>query len=420
MNALAQAYPAPQRHALDRNADLRGALGVALWAFLLTCVFDPADRLLGIKVWIFALCWLLAAFGIAGRRQRSALPPVLLAYTLTFVLVPFLSIAWYMTINGAQPFEGFALFKGYLLITLALLLVLSRVDLLRQLSAVLTLLALIVIGVFIALLVQPDLYPVIAVAGEATGIVSLDRRDYGSDVVLLQVYFVTSPMLAVSIAYYFDRAMWAPARAAKLRALSLMAISVAGMLLAGTRNNIVIALALPLALWFLHSRNRLAGAVVSLGLLAGLLVFFTEELRAFFDPSEVSNNVKLGLVNDYWKLFEDPIVLLFGQGLGAYQAWAAKGTYDYITELTYFEMVRNFGLLGAAVMLVLLLYPIVHAFVLDRRFHAKTIVVAYAFYLVMCISNPNLFSSMGILILSMILATIHLTPTTAAGSGVRA
>ncbi len=383
----------------------------ALWAFLITCVFDPADKLVGIKVWIFLLCWLFGFWAMAASRRRISVPAGLLAYTSVFMLVPLLSISWYMMKDGGQPFEGGSMFKGYVLITFALLLVLSRVNPLREFSAVLTLLAIAVIAVFVVLMVSPDFYTALYLFGEVTGIVMVDKRDYGSDVILLQVYFVTSPMLVISIAYYFDRVMSAPLGKTKILYFALMFVSIVGMLLAGSRNNIVMSMLLPIALWFLYTRHKVLGACLSLVALTGLFIFFFDELQAFFNPNEISNSIKLGLLDDYSKLFSDPIILLFGQGLGAYHSWETRGSYFYVTELTYFEMVRNFGLFGGVVMLVLLLFPIVHAFVMDRRFPEKAVIIGYAAYLIMCFSNPNLFSSMGTLILSVILATIYLDPT---------
>lgn len=400
----------PSAHATSRNTYAQSALGLALFVFLITCVFDPADKILGIKVWIFLLCWLFAAGAMWATKRRATIPAGLLAYTFTFMLIPVLSIAWYYLRDAGEPFEGFSMLKGYVLITLAPLLVLTRDNLLPKLSAVLTLLAVGVISVFVGLMVDPNLYALLYPLGNETGIVMLDRRDYGSDVTLLQVYFVTSPMLAISIAYYFDRAMSAPAHKAKIRFFALMLINILGMLLAGTRNNIVVSMLLPIALWFLYTRHRVLGAFLSFSVLAGLFIFFLDELGVFFDPTEVSNSTKLALLKDYSKLFSDPIILLFGQGLGAYNFWDAKGTYYYVTELTYFEVIRNFGLFGSAIMFALLLFPIVHAFVLNRRFPQKAVVIGYGAYLVMCISNPNLFSSMGTLILSVILATIYLSP----------
>jgi hypothetical protein len=393
-----------------RNLEARGALNLAILAFLVTCIFDPADKLLGIKVWIFLLCWLFAFWAMAASKRSIAVPAGLISFTTVFMLVPLVSIAWYMMRDGGQPFEGGSMFKGYVLITFALLLVLSRVNPLRELSAILTLLAIAVIAVFIGLIVSPDFYTALYLFGESTGIVMVDKRDYGSDVILLQVYFVTSPMLVISIAYYFDRLMSAQLLKTKIFNFALMFISILGMLLAGSRNNIVMSILLPIALWFFYTRHKVLGAGLSFIALTGVFIFFFNELQAFFDPNEISNSIKLGLLKDYSKLFSDPIILLFGQGLGVYHSWESRVSYHYVTELTYFEMVRNFGLFGGAVMLALLLFPIAHAFIMNRRFTEKAVIIGYAAYLIMCFSNPNLFSSMGTLILSIILVTIYLNP----------
>jgi hypothetical protein len=76
--------------------------------------------------------------------------------------------------------------------------------------------------------------------------------------------------------------------------------------------------------------------------------------------------------------------------------------------------VRSFGILGALVMFALLAFPIVHAFLIDPSSRDRNVVVGYAFYLVMCVSNPNLFSSMGMLILAIVLASIFMADSAAA------
>jgi hypothetical protein len=100
---------------------------------------------------------------------------------------------------------------------------------------------------------------------------------------------------------------------------------------------------------------------------------------------------------------DDPRTLFIGQGLGAYQTWGSRGVKFYISELTYLEMIRNFGLFGAAAMMTLLLIPVTFAFTAGAK-RDRALAVSYAIYLVMCVTNPNLFSSMGILILSVLLA----------------
>jgi len=391
----------------------RGVLGLALLLFLLSCVFDPADKVLSLKVWLFMVCWAFTLLVLLSSRAPSSVPRGLLIYILLFILVPLFSIVWFLLSDGNARFEGFRMLKGYVLISLAPMLVLNRVNLLPLLCAVLTLLALAVIAVFIAILLVPALYAAFYVLGPSTGIVYVGERDYGTGVTFLQVYFVTSPMLAIAIAYYFDRARSAYRAGAAAFYWVLFVINVAGMLLAGTRNNILISLVMPILLWLLYARNKTIGALFGLVAVAVLIVTFAGELEAFFNPAETSNSAKLSLLQDYGRILSDPVVLLLGQGLGAYDQWYRGGLA--VTEFTYFELVRNFGLLGAGIMLGLLLFPVGHAFAANRSRGDKAIAVGFGCYLLMCASNPNLFSSMGILILSVVLANIFLVTKRGAG-----
>jgi hypothetical protein len=382
-----------------------------LLLFVLICIFDPADLVLRGKVPVFIALWPATLLSLVRMPNEPRLPRQLLAYQLAFIAIPLLSIGWYYLIDGRQPFEGFALLKGYLLISFALILVLNKVDLIPQLSAVLTVLAVLVIGTFVFLQFEPAQFEPLHDWGINTGILSLDQRRYGANLQLVQVYFVTSSMLAISIAYYFDRAMSASGRKSKLGYSALFGINIVGMLLAGTRNNILTSLLLPFALWPLYTRRAVLTALCSLLILVLLLLPFAEQLRTFFDAEESANSIKLALVREYMDLFSDPVTLLFGQGLGAYRYWSASNVYFYISELTYLEMIRNFGLFGAAVLMALLLFPVLHAFVKPAPRQERALAVAYLSYLVMAASNPLLFSSTGILILAILIANIALNRT---------
>ena len=239
----------------DSPGEQRGMLGFVLLAFMLSCVFDPADTVLGLKVWLFVLCWVYTLFAArTSSRMQAGVSPELLIYTLFFILVPVLSMVLSWPTSVSDSFEGFNLLKGYLLITLAPMLVLNRINLLPRLCAVLTVLALVVIGAFIVLQLDPAFYDVLSEFGASTGIVSMGNRDYGSDLELLQIYFVTSPMLAISTAYYFSRAHSAPRPGAKWLLWGLVVINVLGLLLAGTRNNILAAFLLPLVFFIISCK----------------------------------------------------------------------------------------------------------------------------------------------------------------------
>jgi hypothetical protein len=377
-----------------------------LLVFLIVCVFDPADRILGWKVPVFVALCIATALGSLSFRTDLRIAPELALCVAIFVLIPVSSIILYFAIDGREPFEGFVLIKGYLLVSLALVLAINRIDLLPQLSAVLTVLALCIIATFILLWFNPGLYGWLKTLADPTGTLILDRRSYAKDIAFLQVYFVTSPMLLIAIAYYFDRAVTVTDVRQKLAYSAVVAIDIAGCLLAASRNNILGSLLLLFLLWPVYTKRPAFYLLCSLMALVVVSLPFANYLLAFFDPLEGSNQIKLTVLRDYARILGHPFTLLFGQGLGAYQTWSVPNP-GYTTELTYLEMVRNFGLLGALPMMILLLLPVWNAFIEGIR-RERSLAIAWVVYLAVCVLNPNLFSSMGILIYSSLLANVYL------------
>lgn len=122
----------------------------------------------------------------------------------------------------------------------------------------------------------------------------------------------------------------------------------------------------------------------------------------FFNPEEFSNKIKLGLINDYLNIFIlDYKTFLFGQGLGVEIFWPAKDGVNFLSELTYFELIRNFGIFGAITILYLLLKQTMLAF---NSFDQKYLAISFFGFLGLCFSNPNLFNSNGMLIFTILTA----------------
>jgi hypothetical protein len=391
---------------------LNGAARLLLIAFVVVCVFDPADRVFAAKVWLFVALWGVTLVVSLLVSETTFLPIGLLVYVLLSLAIPLLSILWYYLTSGDQPYHGFNFLKGYLLVSLAIILVVNRVDLVPILSAAMTVLAVLTIAVYILLLLKPQFLATVNVFNEITGAMIMSERRYGN-VTYLQMGFVTAPMLAISIPQYFDRAMTAPKVGIRFIYFCLLTISIVGMMLTGLRNTIAAALFLPLVLWPLYTRRIVVNTFISLGALAGLTLLFVEKLKPFLDPAELSNNVRLSLLRDYGQIFSDPLVLLFGQGLGAYRLWSTSGrpefeltgeNFYFNTELTYAEMIRYFGLPGAAIMMALLFFPIAHAFFWKVNTRQRALSLGFLAYLVMGATNPLLFSSSGFIILSALLA----------------
>lgn len=370
-----------------------------LLAFVFVCVFDPADQMLGSKVILFATLWGVTLLKM--NRDDLPLRSGLVAYVSAFVAIPLLSILVYYLRDGQQPFEGFGMLKGYLLVSLAVVLNLNKIDLMPMLSAALSALAVAIIAVFAAIMIEPGLYDFLKPLGVDSGLVFLDWRDYG-DVTLLQAYFVTSPMLAISAPYYFDRAMASRGRR-RLWLLVLAAMSLLGMILAGTRANLVGAALLPVLIIPQYTRHPLRYTARGLAALVVLSIPILSHFQSLIDPEETGNSVKLSYLADYARMFSDPWSLLFGRGLGSYEEWTALPYRYFVSELTYFEIFRNFGIIGGLIMLGMLLFPVVEPFARDAGVKRRSLAIAFSVYLFMSFWNPILFSSMGILILATLL-----------------
>jgi len=112
-------------------------------------------------------------------------------------------------------------------------------------------------------------------------------------------------------------------------------------------------------------------------------------------------------MKDYRKLFEDPTTLLLGQGLGSYYYWSGFGEAISNTELTFLEIFRNYGLILGTLLLMLILYPLKYIKLKSDDIHT-CILIGYGTYLLMCSSNPLLFSSSGMIILSAVISSLFL------------
>jgi len=389
---------------------LHGAAGAVFRAlfflFIVSTLFDPADLVLGLKVPLFLACWLSGAWLWMRDRGRGTVPTGLCVFVLLMVLIPIGSICYYLLADGREPYAGFLLLKSYLFISVAILIYITRVDVIKYLAWALTMLAVAIVVLTVVVQMYPVVYLPVYRVGNAFGIFSLGGRDYGSGTEFFQMYFVTSPMLAVSIAYYFQRLRSMGKQ--RIRYLFLMMLSACAMFLAGTRNNMLVAVLLPIVLFLTYSKHRLAFACVAALGLSVALYQGRREIDAMFDAQEASNSTKLRTLGDYGDILGSDMTNLFiGRGLGAYEEWTGR-TYDFITELTLLEIFRNFGLLMGSVMTLLLLYPVIWAYLIRPNYPDKTMIIAYVAYLFMSMTNPLFFSSMGMLVLASLLARMAL------------
>ena len=373
-----------------------------LYVFLISCVFDPADKLFGLKVPLFISCWVI--FFISKKSYNLKFPKDIVYFNLFFLIIPTISISYYLIFNGNEPFGGFSLFKSFLLILLSFILFDKKINLIPALSRVLSVLSFAIIIMYIVILLNPFLFAPIFDFGWNTGIFHIGERVYSSDLKIWSIYFVTSPMIIISIAYYFDLAF----KTKNLKYYFILAVNIFAMFIAGTRNNMLMSILLPLILFVIYSKNKkLVSIMVFSSLLAGT-IFLADVLGDLLSSDEESNMTKLSLLKDYDEIFSDPKVLLFGDGLGAYRNWDSNGRYYFTSELTYFEIFRYFGLFFGLVVIYYMFYPVFYSYINRRYIKHKHIIIAYFLYLIMSFTNPLFFSSLGMLIFSIIISNIFI------------
>ena len=115
------------------------------------------------------------------------------------------------------------------------------------------------------------------------------------------------------------------------------------------------------------------------------------------EKTESSNVIKYAHLTSYANLFtEHPLYLLFGQGPGTSFYSIGFGRYTTVTEWTYLEMLRNYGVFCIPMLCVILL-PIRVFWKQRSNNYTFGIMGTYIAYLLIAGTNPLLISSTGML-----------------------
>jgi len=363
-------------------------------------VFDPAGKILGLKMPAFILCWVVFLCFYVFNPVKIARKVYL--YIMLSLFIPVLSMWYFEVILGGGQSAAPILIKAHLFLTIIFILVAARIDLIPMLSRVLSLLALIIIVIKLLIMIFPELISPLREWGSVNGILLMGDRSYFGNTRFQEIYFVTSPMLIISIAYYSDRAF----KSGFFSWNSFFAFaSILAMILAGTRSNMIAPFLVLGAIMFLNTKNKVIfSAVVIFALLLFVSAFY-DVIGEVLSLQERSNGSKLSLLQDYVNIFNDPVSLFFGQGFGSYYLWEMRGYY-FISELSYLELIRVYGLIFGTIMAGLILYPILFVITSRREFSNRGSVIGFTVYMAMAALNPLIFSSLGMIIISAFMANI--------------
>lgn len=378
---------------------LTSARKLALLLLFIAAIFEPSDLVFGLKVYLFTLFCLLGviAFFVDENFRLPSHPQLIYVFAFALVLP-----AWGLLVSvvfnpGVLGTDGLMYLKSHLFLVFCLFL--TPLGLLkfgeRSFIVLLVVLAHVIIVLFlVSLVVPPTFYAAILLYGQNARLFLLGSREYAG-VHFPTMYYVTSPLLVFGSAYFFQRAAESSSRS--LTVYLAFATTLA-LFLSGTRNNILISLMIP-AYYSLFHR---AGRVVLTVAIPTAIIASAGVLRSMFDPQDVSNAAKIAYLADYSTIFSVPTNLLMGQGLGARFFTTGLGEIVSITELTYFEVFRTYGVFIGVVFFLYLIYPLI--LLVRARGPRHFLTVGYAAYLIESYSNPYLLSSNGMLVLGLVTA----------------
>lgn len=376
----------------EENSWSRRILLLAIMLLVLVALLDPADEILHLKVpaFVAGICVWLWRRGLTRRTVSLRLWILTTAFAIVLpVAFTIVGILSHSAHSGDAPL---ALFKSFLFLLLVPVLVSEDIDvvaLLIRLCIVVALLTLTVVAVnFLSTGLFLILYDFTLAKHNAT--ISQSRDSFG--IGLGQFYYKTSPLMIFPFTYYSRRLI--EFGSGRWLALSLTLVYSAAFLCSGTRANVFVALLIFGVLALARLRRTLGWhAAVAVAAL-GILVTSATLLPRALNTQEVSNAIKLGHIRSYEEEFNTRWpALLWGEG--ANSGFYSEGFQDWTTvsELTYVEMVRLFGIPVTIVITGGLLWI---GYLLIVR-GERTLAIAYFAYLAISASNPLLISSTGLM-----------------------
>jgi len=348
---------------------------------------------------MFVLVWIIFLTGIfaeIANNKKVYIRTSVIMYLLIFILVPFTSMVYYIFIGNDFVDNGFIYFKPYLFLTLIIVLYVSKIDLIKETVIILTLLSILTIIIFIISIYGDNLIQYIHSISYLP--INIGTRLH-SGVNFPLIHFFTSPLIIFPIGYFSFIFMYSKGKK-RLSMGLLIAINMVAMFLGGTRNNIIVSIMTPIIIVYWYNKKK-TNLLVIFAILFVAIVGFWDILVGMLEIKETSNSIKFSYLLDYLNLYSDSKVLLWGQGMGS-SFYTKHSGYVSVTELTYFENVRRFGLTLSIITFLLLLFPLVK--LKSKRYRGEHyIFICYFIFLLSCFLQPLLMSSTGMMLLVLVL-----------------
>jgi O-antigen ligase len=383
----------------------RAVLMVAISAFVLIALVDPTDQITHLKMPLFAAVvgvWLIR---VLSQRVVAGAPELWTGVLFFALVIP--TYATFVGLAGTSlPVAGptFATVKSFMIIVLLPIVVTERASLVRIVARYSVVVALLTLAMVVISIVAPIVFDMIyAFTLEKQNALVRPTDLFG--IGMGSFYYKTVAVLVFPIVYHLEQLA---SGAKKIRQVLMLLIYSAAIFFSGSRASIL-AVALVFGYFLAIVLKRRLGVwsapvlmfIAVLGLSLAAIVF-----GGFFDAKETSNAAKLGHVHSYMEEFEaHPRFLLFGQGADTEFYTEGFQRKTNLTEVTYLELVRVFGLPVTVVLLAGFFYPLIPLSKAAVK-GGNCVGIAYGVYLFEAASNPLLIGSTGLLVVVSVWAFV--------------
>lgn len=373
---------------------------ILLLVFVLYISIDPAGTILNLKEVFFVVLMFFAVVNSGMQRPISKDVLFIISYIIILSLYGFCVALIKGNLEDSD--YAFAHIKSVFLIVLTFFLIGVKFEhILKVLYVNGLVLSTLTVLLFCVAQFNSDLFSIAYDTSLDLENIFISKRSYFG-ISLLGIYFKAAPLIFFSYVYslYF-------LKKGILREISVT-LSLFSLLVAGSRTPILIAILITIVYFFdrLRKHKLLQLSFISLfgtALLSLVIILASEK-------GEVSNAIKYGNISSYIEDISRGSNIFFGAGLGSVFYADGWGMEMSSSELTYFDIIRIYGLPLSIVYIFLLIYPAIVFY--NNEYYSKDIrykrfVLAYLMYMLIAGTNPLLISSTGMLVWSIGLCFIN-------------
>lgn len=369
---------------VNTNYGLNKIQNFFLFLTLFSVIIDPSNSFFGIKNISFILFFVVS---IPNLEFKNIL------YLLLFFSIFFVCLAINFSSENINLGYAIATCKSLMFLFL-ILFVFNNKNYFKYFFLISLILAITICSIWLLVVIFPFLFVPFAYFfknGE-NFLFSFSKRSF-IGFSYISVYHSTSMLSTVFLSYscykfFFEKN--------KKFFLAFVIFSFS-LFCSGTRANILCGMAIPFFVFMLFLfRKRMFFLFSSLMVIIfTLLIILIYKLMT--DVGESSLDVKKQILESYINLFNsNPIdYLIFGDGPGA--EFFARGHNKIVThtELSYLDLIRNYGIIFTIIIICLYLYPLLRIYNKYNTYKFLSFVLGYMAFLFISGTNPYLFNSNG-------------------------